>query len=38
VMRVPLLIDLRNIFDPSQVAAAGFGYASIGRPATVATE
>ena len=33
VMRAPLLIDLRNIFNPAQVAAAGFDYISIGRPA-----
>jgi UDPglucose 6-dehydrogenase len=36
VMRAPALIDLRNIYDPAQVAAAGFSYASIGRPAAVA--
>jgi UDPglucose 6-dehydrogenase len=33
LMRRPVLIDLRNIFDPAQVAAAGFGYTSVGRPA-----
>ena len=32
VMRQPLLIDLRNIFDPAQVAAAGFATPAIGRP------
>ena len=31
-MRRPVLIDLRNIFDPAQVAAAGFSYTSVGRP------
>lgn len=31
LMRRPLIIDLRNIFDPTDVARAGFGYASIGR-------
>ena len=35
LMRRPVLIDLRNIFDPAQVAAAGFGYTSVGRPAAV---
>ncbi len=33
-MRTPLLIDLRNIFDPEQVAEAGFAYTGIGRAAT----
>jgi UDPglucose 6-dehydrogenase len=32
LMRHPLIVDLRNIFDPAQVARAGFGYTSIGRP------
>jgi len=32
-MRTPLLIDLRNIFDPEQVAMAGFAYTGIGRAA-----
>ena len=32
VMRQPLIVDLRNIFDPAQVAQAGFAYTSIGRP------
>jgi len=31
LMRRPLIVDLRNIFDPTEVARAGFGYASIGR-------
>jgi hypothetical protein len=31
-MRRPVLIDLRNIFDPAQVAAAGFSDTSVGRP------
>jgi UDPglucose 6-dehydrogenase len=33
-MHTPLLIDLRNIFDPERVAMAGFAYASIGRSTT----
>ncbi|MBO0736491.1 MAG: UDP-glucose/GDP-mannose dehydrogenase family protein [Alphaproteobacteria bacterium] len=28
----PLLIDLRNIYQPAEVAAAGLAYVSIGRP------
>ena len=30
-MRSPVLLDLRNIYDPARVAAAGFQYISIGR-------
>ena len=28
----PLVIDLRNIYQPEQMAAAGFRYVSVGRP------
>jgi len=28
----PLVIDLRNIYEPSRMAASGFRYVSIGRP------
>src|SRR5438477_733446 len=28
----PLVIDLRNIYQPAEMAAAGLGYISIGRP------
>ena len=31
VMRRPVLLDLRNIYDPARVAAAGFTYISVGR-------
>jgi UDPglucose 6-dehydrogenase len=27
----PLIIDLRNIYDPAKIAAAGFRYISVGR-------
>jgi UDPglucose 6-dehydrogenase len=30
-LRTPLLVDLRNIYDPAVVAAAGITYRSIGR-------
>lgn len=33
-LRRPLLIDLRNLFTPSEAAEAGLDYVSIGRPAT----
>jgi len=29
----PLVIDLRNIYQPQEMAAAGFSYLSVGRPA-----
>ncbi len=31
-MRHPLIVDLRNIYEPDRVAAAGFRYVSVGRP------
>ncbi len=33
VMRVPVLLDLRNVYDPERVAAAGFKHVSVGRMA-----
>jgi UDPglucose 6-dehydrogenase len=30
----PLVIDLRNIYRPDEMAAAGLAYVSVGRPAT----
>ena len=30
-MESPVLVDLRNIYNPAQVEAAGFTYESIGR-------
>ena len=32
VLRHPLFIDLRNVYDPERMAAIGFHYISIGRP------
>jgi len=32
-MRSPLLLDLRNVYDPERVAAAGFSHVSVGRAA-----
>ncbi|MDY7094354.1 MAG: UDP-glucose/GDP-mannose dehydrogenase family protein [Acidobacteriota bacterium] len=31
-LRQPLIIDLRNIYEPQKMAAAGFRYVSVGRP------
>ncbi|HEX4956077.1 MAG TPA: UDP-glucose/GDP-mannose dehydrogenase family protein [Thermoanaerobaculia bacterium] len=31
-LKQPLLIDLRNLYDPDKMAAAGFHYVSVGRP------
>ncbi|MDE0144845.1 MAG: UDP-glucose/GDP-mannose dehydrogenase family protein [Nitrospira sp.] len=33
LLRVPVFIDLRNAYDPERVAACGFHYVSVGRPA-----
>ncbi|MFC4294504.1 UDP-glucose dehydrogenase family protein [Novosphingobium tardum] len=32
LVATPLLVDLRNVYDPDEVRAAGFHYHSIGRP------
>jgi UDPglucose 6-dehydrogenase len=32
LLRTPILVDLRNIYNPADMAAAGFQYSSIGRP------
>ncbi len=32
LMASPILVDLRNIYQPSQIREAGFVYESIGRP------
>jgi UDPglucose 6-dehydrogenase len=31
VMRQPLVVDLRNLYDPVETARAGFRYVSVGR-------
>jgi UDPglucose 6-dehydrogenase len=31
LLKQPLVIDLRNIYEPSKMAAAGFTYLSVGR-------
>ena len=33
-LKTPLMVDLRNIYRPAQMAAAGFTYVSVGRATT----
>ncbi len=32
VMKASVIVDLRNIYDPAEMAEAGFKYVSVGRP------
>jgi UDPglucose 6-dehydrogenase len=32
-LAAPVVVDLRNLYDPAEMAAAGFTYHCIGRPA-----
>jgi len=32
MVKAPVLVDLRNVYDPGEVRGAGFAYSSIGRP------
>jgi UDPglucose 6-dehydrogenase len=31
-MRQPVLVDLRNVYNPAEMKARGFSYFSVGRP------
>ena len=31
LMRAPVMVDLRNIYQPSDMQARGFSYVSVGR-------
>jgi len=31
-LRAPVLVDLRNLYDPARLVALGFHYTSVGRP------
>ena len=33
-LAAPLMVDLRNLYEPERVAAEGFRYHSVGRPTT----
>ena len=32
LMRIPLILDGRNLYDPAVARTAGFTYCSVGRP------
>ncbi len=34
MLKRPLMVDLRNIYSPQQMAVAGFTYVSVGRETT----
>jgi UDPglucose 6-dehydrogenase len=34
LMRTPIVVDLRNVYAPKEMIAAGFQYSCIGRPTT----
>ena len=31
LMNAPVMVDLRNVYDPAEVRGAGFAYSSVGR-------
>ncbi|MGN6356071.1 MAG: UDP-glucose dehydrogenase family protein [Novosphingobium sp.] len=32
LLKAPVMVDLRNVYAPAEVRAAGFSYVSVGRP------
>ncbi|MFM8991860.1 MAG: UDP binding domain-containing protein [Alphaproteobacteria bacterium] len=34
LLRTPVVVDLRNVYSPADMIAAGIDYSSIGRPTT----
>ncbi len=37
-LKAPVVVDLRNVYNPREMAAAGFRYTSIGRPPSAYAE
>jgi len=35
LLSTPVMIDLRNVYNPAEMAAAGFAYTCVGRGAGV---
>ena len=38
LLKVPVFVDFRNIYDPREMAEAGFTYTSVGRPLEAVTD
>ncbi|MEO3433895.1 UDP-glucose/GDP-mannose dehydrogenase family protein [Inquilinus sp. CAU 1745] len=38
LLRRPLMVDLRNVYDPAEMIEAGFDYHGIGRPGPLRTD
>ena len=38
LLRRPIVVDLRNVYNPEDMAAADFAYSCIGRPRVPAME
>ncbi len=38
LLKAPVVVDLRNVYNPRDMAAAGFRYSSIGRPPSAYAE
>jgi UDPglucose 6-dehydrogenase len=36
IMATPVIVDLRNIYSPDEVARNGFHYCGVGRPKSLA--
>ena len=32
LLKTPTVVDLRNVYQPSDMAKRGFNYVSVGRP------